>query len=115
MCLILNQSTWRPTAVTALETSIVSQHQKKDSNTKRTSFCPDTSTMSRSLLNKRHFLHNARDSKVMILQVNNSNIFLKGDVSKKSKMDTTIDFVKYPKHSRINIFLEHFFCSKNLE
>ncbi len=24
-------------------------------------------------------------------------------------MDTTIDFVKHPKHSRINIFLEHFF------
>jgi hypothetical protein len=27
-------------------------------------------------------LHDARDSKVMILQVNNSNIFLKRDVSK---------------------------------
>jgi hypothetical protein len=47
-------STWRPTAVTALETNIVSQHQKKtDSNNKRTSFCPDTSTMLPTLLNKR--------------------------------------------------------------
>jgi hypothetical protein len=26
----------------------------------------------------------------------------------KSKMDTTIDFVKHPKHSRINIFLNIF-------
>jgi hypothetical protein len=41
-------------AVTALETNIVSHIQKKgDSNNKRTSFCPDTSTMLPTLLNKR--------------------------------------------------------------
>ncbi len=53
-------------------------------------------------------LHDARDSKVMILQVNNLNIFLK-EMYQKSKMDTTIDFVKHPKHSRTKNFLEHFF------
>ena len=38
--------------------------------------------------------HDAQDSKVMIsLQVNNSNISLKRDVS-KSNIDTAIDFVK---------------------
>ena len=41
------------------------------------------------------------------LQVNTSNIFPK-EMCQKSKMDTTIDFVKYPKHSRINIFLNIF-------
>jgi len=41
------------------------------------------------------------------LQVNNSNIFLK-EMCQKSKMDTTIDFVKHPKYSRINIFLNTF-------
>ena len=39
-----------------------------------------------------------------LLQVNNLNIFLK-EMCQKSKMDTTVDFVKHPKHSRINIFL----------
>ena len=34
--------------------------KKRDSNNKRTSFCPDTSTMSRSLLNKRHSEHDAQ-------------------------------------------------------
>ena len=42
-----------------------------------------------------------------LLQVNNLNIFLK-EMCQKSKMDTTIDFVKHPKHSRINIFLNIF-------
>ncbi len=32
------------------------------------------------------------------------NIFLE-EMCQKSKMDTTIDFVQHPKHSRINIFL----------
>jgi hypothetical protein len=39
-----------------------------------------------------------------LLQVNNLNIFPK-EMCQKSKMDTTIDFVKHPKRSRINIFL----------
>ena len=43
--------------------------------------------------------------KSFFLQVNNSNIFLK-EMCQKSKMDTTIDFVKYPKYSRINILLK---------
>ena len=52
MITIFNRSTWRPMAVTALKTNIVSYHQR-DSNNKRTSFCPDTSTMLPTLLNKR--------------------------------------------------------------
>ena len=31
------------------------------------------------------------------------------EMCQKSKMDTTIDFVKHPKHSRINIFLNILF------
>jgi len=42
---------------------------------------------------------------ILILQVIHSNIFLK-EMCQKSKMDTTIDFVKHPKHSRINILLK---------
>ncbi len=49
---------------------------------------------------------------IFILQAIHSNIFLK-EMCQKPKMDTTIDFVKYPKHSRIKIFLNIF--SKNLE
>jgi len=48
-----------------------------------------------------------------LLQVNNLNIFPK-EMCQKSKMDTTIDFVKHPKHSRINIFL-NIFVPKKLE
>jgi hypothetical protein len=36
------------------------------------------------------------------------------EICQKSKMDTTIDFVKHPKYSRINIFLEHY-SKNNLE
>jgi len=83
MSLIINQRTWRPTSGFSKNLSVlispciwlsVKEHgaqrqllllkqalfpniKKKDSNTKRTSFCPDTSTMSRSLLNKRHSQH----------------------------------------------------------
>ena len=77
MITIFNRSTWRPMAVTALKTNIVSYHQR-DSNNKRNSFCPDTSVMSRSLF----FL--IKDILIMTsqkswfpLQVNNLNIFLK--------------------------------------
>ncbi len=84
--------TWRPTAVTALETSIVSQHQKKDSNTKRTSFCPDTSTMSRSLLNRRHSLHgdqrmglNPKAMWINFKLISTWHPTLKGLLSKKKK------------------------------
>ncbi len=59
-------------------------------------------------------LHDARDSKKLwfFLQVNTSNIFLK-EMCQKSKMDTTIDFVKHPKYSRINIFLNIFVPKKS--
>jgi hypothetical protein len=47
MITIFNRLTWRPMAVTALKTNIVSYHQR-DSNNKRNSLYPDTNVMSRS-------------------------------------------------------------------
>ncbi len=40
-----------------------------------------------------------------LLQVNKFKTSFWKEMCQKSKIDTTIDFVKYPKHSRINIFL----------
>ncbi len=134
--------------------------KKRASNNKRTSFCPDTSTMSRSLLNKRHSLHGILPEKPcesilnwslhgaqwviqswinehhtrqphesffflnwseygelwFLLQVNNfKHLSEKEMCQKKSKIDTTIDFVKHPKYSRINTFLNIFVPKNNLE
>jgi hypothetical protein len=50
-----------------------------------------------------------------LLQVNNLNIFLKRDVSKKSNIDTTIDYVKTPRIFKNTHFLEHFRSKNNLE
>jgi hypothetical protein len=62
MITIFNRSTWRPMAVTALKTNIVSYHQR-DSNNKRNSLYPDTNVMSRSFfLYKRHSLHDVPKS-----------------------------------------------------
>jgi uncharacterized protein YegP (UPF0339 family) len=50
--------------------------------------------------------HDDQDSKVMIsLQVNNSNISLKRDVS-KSNIDTAIDFVKKNTFKKNHTFLK---------
>jgi len=52
--------------------------------------------------------HDDQDSKVMIsLQVNNSNISLKRDVS-KSNIDTAIDFVKKKYIQEQSHFLENY-------
>ena len=52
--------------------------------------------MSRSLLNKRHSSHVTRDSKVMTLFTSQQIKHLLKKMCQKSKMDTTIDFVKTP-------------------
>ena len=79
---------------------------KTDSNDKRSSLCPDTNTMLPTLLNKRDLYMSPEIQKLwFFLQVNKPNIFLK-EMCQKSKMDTTIDFVKYPEYSRINTFLK---------
>ncbi len=133
--------------------------KKRDSNNKKkTSFCPDTSTMSRSLLNKGHSLHGSQltgnftrkpcesilnwslhgaqlvgfrktyrlQNQSMyltvsqkhgelwfFLQVNNSNIFLKRDVSKKSNIDTTIDFVNTPNIQELTLSWTFLFQKKS--
>jgi hypothetical protein len=95
MITIFNRSTWRPMAVTALKTNIVSYHQR-DSNNKRNSFCPDTSVMSRSLFfNKRHSHHDA--PKVMISFTSQQLKHLSERDVSKSNIDITIDFVKFKK------------------
>jgi len=52
--------------------------------------------MSWSLLNKRHSLHVTRDSEVMIFFTSQQIKHLSERDVSKSKMDTTIDFVKTP-------------------
>ncbi len=52
-------------------------------------------------------LHVAKDSKVMILFFTSQQIkHLPKEMCQKSNIDTTFDFVKYPKYSRNNPFLK---------
>jgi hypothetical protein len=124
MCLILNQSTWRPTG-----DSIMNQ---------RTSYPkPCESILNWSLHNDQHVglkithiesptaesrpcrrfeltLHDTQNFKVMIfLRVNHSTSFWKKDVSKKSNIDTTIDFVKLPIVRELTFLLNTVYSKKN--
>ena len=95
MITIFNRLTWRPMAVTALKTNIVSYHQR-DSNNKRNSLYPDTNVMSRSFFFIKDILF-MTSQKVMISFTSQQLKHLSERDVSKSNIDTTIDSVKFKK------------------